>query len=145
MWQPFTRTVSVNAPAIEVWRALTEPDLIKKWLLDEELEVLADWCVGGSVIIKGSMHWVYFETKGAVLQVEPGKLLRYQQLSSLSNLPDVEESYSIIEFKLEPLNNQTILIIGLSNFPTESIYRHLVFYWNATLDIIKTFVEGRVK
>lgn len=143
-WQPFSKAITINAPAIYVWKALTEPVWIEKWLLDEELEVIADWRVGGSVSIKGTLHWVDFETKGKVLNVEPGKLLRYQQLSSLSNLTDIDENYSVIEFRLELKQNQTVLTIELSNFPTEAIYRHMVFYWGTTLGVIKNLVEVEV-
>jgi hypothetical protein len=84
---------------------------------------------------------MYVESNGTVLVFEQEKKLQYNHLSSLSRLPDELENYSIIEFILSPIENQTILTITLSNFPTEEIYRHLAFYWNVTLEILKKQIE----
>lgn len=40
-----------------------------------------------------------------------------------------------------PKEGETELLLTLSNFPTFEIYKHLDFYWNVTLPIIKTFAE----
>jgi len=141
--QPFTKTITIDAPASEVWKVLTDLRVMKKWMLEEELEIITDWKVGNPILIKGTAHWVYFENSGRVLKFEPGKILQYTHLSSLSKLPDLTENYCIIEFKLSPQEKGTDLTLTLSNFPTESIYKHLVFYWNTTLGMIRDFTEKK--
>lgn len=32
-------------------------------------------------------------------------------------------------------------MLSLSNFPTESIYKHLAFYWDITLELLKKLIE----
>ena len=136
------KTVTINASTAQVWHVLTTPDLMKKWMLtDVEIEIITDWKVGSPMSIRGNMNGKDFENTGQVLQFEPERILQYSHLSSLSRLPDVPESYSIIEFKLTPLEDQTTLVFTLSNFPTESIYKHLTFYWNVTLEVLKRMVE----
>jgi len=93
------------------------------------------------MVIHGSLHGIKFKNNGTVLQFEPEKILRYNHLSSLSRLPDKLENYSVVEFGLTPIENQTTLTLTLSNFPTENIYKHLAFYWNVTLEILKRLVE----
>lgn len=136
------KTVTINASTTQVWHVLTTPDLMKKWMLTEvEIEIITNWKVGSPMLIRGNMNGKDFENTGQVLQFEPERILQYSHLSSLSRLPDVPESYSIIEFKLTPVENQTTLALTVSNFPTESIYKHLTFYWNVTLEVLKRLVK----
>jgi hypothetical protein len=39
------------------------------------------------------------------------------------------------------MDSQTTLNIFISNFPEESIYRHLNFYWNLSIEGLKQQVE----
>ena len=137
----FSKTIQINAPASRVWEALTIPDIMKKWMAETEIDILTDWKVGSPMIIRGRLHRIKFENRGVVLQFEPEKILQYTHLSSLSRLPDKPESYSVFEFRLAAVKNQTILTLTVSNFPTETIYKHLAFYWNVTLEILKRLIE----
>jgi hypothetical protein len=114
---------------------------MKKWMSETEIDILTDWKVGNPFVIRGVLHRVKFENKGTVLQFEPEKLLQYSHLSSLSKLPDTPENYSILEFRLASINDQTELAFTASNFPTETIYKHLAFYWNVTLELLKRMIE----
>jgi uncharacterized protein YndB with AHSA1/START domain len=135
-------TVHINAPTAKVWEVLTNPELMKKWMMtDSEIKIITDWKVGRPMVIRGNLHGMNFENTGKVLQFEPEKALQYSHLSSVSKLPDQPESYSLLEFLLSPLENHTILTLRVSNFPTESIYKHLAFYWKVTLEIFKKMVE----
>jgi uncharacterized protein YndB with AHSA1/START domain len=137
------KTVNIHAPAPKIWEALTDPAIMKKWIGETEINIITDWQVGNPIILRGKLHGIRFENKGTVLQCESEKVLQYTHLSSISRLPDQPESYSILEFRLTPLENQnhTSLTLTVTNFPTETIYKHLAFYWNVTLEIIKKLVE----
>jgi uncharacterized protein YndB with AHSA1/START domain len=144
MTRRIERTVTINAPPSVVWRALTCPDLMKQWMGEPEvkIEILTDWKVGEKIIVKG-FHHAEFENRGTVLHFEPDSMLRYSHLSSLSKLPDKPENYSVVAFRLEPSEDRTSLTVVVSNFPTETIFKHLEFYWNVTIGILKKFVEER--
>lgn len=139
----FKKTITINAPTSQVWDTLTNPELIKKWMSETDIDIITDWNVGSPIIIRGDLHGIYFENNGTVLQFEQQHILQYNHLSSLSALPDEPENYSIIEFRLSPTENQTTLTVTLSNFPTEEIYRHLAFYWNVTPEILKKQIENQ--
>ncbi len=139
--QRFIRTVNIDAPASKVWEALTTPELMKKWMSESEIDIFTDWIVGHPFIIRGRLHGIKFENTGTVLAFIKEKVLRYSHLSSISRLPDTPESYSVFEFVLTPIDHQTSLTITVSNFPTETIYKHLVFYWNVTPEILKRMIE----
>jgi uncharacterized protein YndB with AHSA1/START domain len=135
------KMIHINASPSKVWEALTHPELMKKWMSETEINILTDWQVGTPMVIRGRLHGINFENRGTVLHFEPEKTLQYSHLSSLSRLPDEPESYSVLEFRLAPMENQTTLTLTVRNFPTETIYKHLAFYWNVTLEILKKMIE----
>src|ERR1041384_3371458 len=109
--QVASKTVEIDAPASRVWDALTDPALMKQWMADSdtEISILTDWTVGNPIVMYGKLHRMKFENKGRVLQFERERILRYSHLSSLSRLPDEPSSYSIIEFRLTPIDHGTSL------------------------------------
>jgi uncharacterized protein YndB with AHSA1/START domain len=142
MTQKIEETIIINASLYTVWDTLTNTTLMKKWMGEPEmqLEIITDWEMGSPIIISG-FHHIKFENRGTVLHFEPNKSLKYNYLSSISRLPDEPENYTIIEFILTPLENQTTLMLTLSNFPTESILKHVAFYWRTTIHIMKNLAE----
>lgn len=142
MSQTIHKTVQINAPASKVWDALTTPALMTRWMMpDSPIEIITDWQVGGPFTIRGNLHGINFENRGTVLQFEREKTLQYSHLSSSSHLPDVSASYSMLTFELAAAETQTALTLTVDNFPTEIIYKHLAFYWNSTLEILRQSIE----
>jgi uncharacterized protein YndB with AHSA1/START domain len=135
-------TIRIDAAPAAVWRALTQPELMVQWMGAPEMQLKVDtrWEVNTPVIITG-FHHVHFENKGIVLHFEPEQKLAYSHWSSVSRLPDDPEHYSIIEFRLEPAGIQTLLSLTIEHFPTETIFKHLQFYWRTTMAMIKKFAE----
>lgn len=142
MEQGLEKHILIQAAPHVVWDYLTKAELVSAWMGDEgmHVEVITDWVVGHPVIIKGFHHGP-FENKGVVMQCEPGKLLQYNHLSSVSRLPERAENYTVMTFRLDGNERQTSLSVTAENFPTESIYQHLNFYWAGTLFILKRMIE----
>ena len=136
------KQVLIDAPVAAVWESLTDLSIMKQWMGAEELklEIETSWVPGSSFSIRG-VHHLQFENKGTVLENIPGQLLSYDFLSSLSRLPDIKENHTVISFSLVPTEAGTRLNLTISNFPTETIYQHLNFYWNTTLVMLKRRVE----
>jgi hypothetical protein len=108
---------------------------------DVGIEVHTNWQVNTPIMIKG-FHHVKFENKGIILAFDKERKLSFTHLDSISKLPDIPESYSTLTFILEPVENGTHLTLNIENFPTESIRKHLEFYWKTTLVILKNKAEG---
>lgn len=142
MKQVIERTEIIEASAEVVWETLTNPESMKVWMAEPEmqLEVVTDCSIGGSISIAG-FHHIKFENKGTILEFEPHRIFRYNYLSSLSRLPDKHENYTVIQFELLPVVNGVSLRLTATNFPTETIYNHVDFYWRGTMKIIKSTVE----
>jgi uncharacterized protein YndB with AHSA1/START domain len=142
MTQEIEITIIIKASPSVVWDFLTKPNLARHWMGEPEmgLEIMTDWKVGNPIMIRG-FHHVKFENKGKILESEPDRVLKYDYLSSISRLPDKPENHTIIEFRLTPVNDQTSLTLALSNFPNESIFKHVDFYWKTTIGILKKVIE----
>ena len=139
----FNKEVIINAGPAEVWDAISRPELMTQWMSETEIQVITDWKIGNPVIIKGDWYKTGFENGGVVLEYEQERKLRYSHLSSLSRLPNKPENYCVIGFELTPVDGRTTLKLEVSNFPTEVIYKHMAFYWNVALELLKKFVERR--
>ena len=127
-----------------MWTVLTDLTQMKQWMGEPELriEIETDWILGGPILIRG-FHHAKFENKGVVLAFHKNKRLTYTHLSSVSRLPDIESSYSVLDFILTPIDDSTLLTLNIENFPTDAIRKHMEFYWKGTLNIIKETVESR--
>jgi uncharacterized protein YndB with AHSA1/START domain len=135
------KTISINAPVSKVWDALTNPDVMKRWYSDTELSITSDWKTGSPFMISGIWHGTHFENKGKILALEPNKQFVYDHLSSMSEIPDIPENYTVLDFKLEQKGDQTILTLTCSNLITEAIYGHMNFYWSVTFQLLKKLIE----
>jgi len=142
MTKELVKTITINAIPEQVWNALTNPGIMKKWMAEPEfeLEITTDWRVGHPITIKG-FHHLPFINKGTVLRFEPYRVFKYNYLSSISELPEEPQNFTSIKFRLTPQEQQTLLTVTLKNFPTETIFKHVDFYWNNTLAILKKLVE----
>ena len=108
-----------------------------------KIEIHTNWKINEGILIRG-FHHLRFENKGIVLSYDKEKKLSYSHLSSLSRLPDKPENYSILEFVLTPVDKQTLLTLFITNFPTETIRKHLEFYWRGTMVKIKKAAEAQM-
>ena len=140
--KPFHQAVLINSTPPVIWNYLTDPELMKQWMGEPEmqLQVKTEWEVGTPIIITG-FHHVNFENRGLVLRFEPNKVVSYSHLSSVSRLPALKENYSVFAFLLSSIENKTLLEVTVENFPTEIIYKHLVLYWKSTAGLLKEIIE----
>ncbi|MES2836718.1 MAG: SRPBCC domain-containing protein [Bacteroidota bacterium] len=146
MLKQIENSLLINARPSLVWEHLTNLELMKKWMGEPEMkiEVHTNWKINSPILIN-VFHHIQIVTNGFILQYEKERKLKYSHLSSISELADIPENYTIIEFSLKPTENKTHLTINIENFPTETIYKHLELYWRTTIFTIKTEVEKQVK
>jgi hypothetical protein len=142
--QTICKSIRLNASLSVVWETLTQRELMKKWMSDSEIEIITTWEIGSPMIInvQAESYKTAFTNTGVVLQFLKESVLEYSHLSSLSRLADQAENYTIIRFTLQPEGDGALLELNLTNFPTESHYKHIDFYWTVTLEVLKRFVEN---
>jgi uncharacterized protein YndB with AHSA1/START domain len=82
--------ITINAPVSDVWDALVNPEKTKKYMYG--CETVSDWEKGSELLWKG-MHegkeMVF--VKGDILEIQPGKLLKYTAIDPNSTIDDTSE------------------------------------------------------
>ena len=133
-------TVTINAPAIRVWEALTDPERIKRYLFGAD--VITDWKEGSPIIYKGTYEGKAYEDKGRVLKAEPEKLLLITHWSPLSGTADLPENYHQVTYELTPENGSTHLTITQDNNASEEEQEQNANFWKTVLEGMKKLLEG---
>jgi len=132
-------SVTINAPALKVWEALTKPDLIKQYLFGTH--VTTDWRVGSPITYEGIWEGKAYKDKGKILQVEPNKLLVSTFWSALVGLPDVPENYQTVRYELSAAGSGTKLTLTQDNNATLEEADHSAQNWKMVLDGMKQLLE----
>jgi uncharacterized protein YndB with AHSA1/START domain len=109
--------ITIHAPVEAVWRALTDPALVKQYMYGTNLET--DWKVGSPITWKGEYEGKPYEDKGRVLVVEPKKLLKVTHWSPMGGSEDKPENYHTVSYELAERDGETVLTLKQDNNPTQ--------------------------
>jgi uncharacterized protein YndB with AHSA1/START domain len=107
-------TVEINAPRADVWRALTDPDEIRKYFMGNA-DVRTDWKVGSPITFAGEWNGQHFEDKGEVVTFTPEDELAYSHFSPMMGKPDEPENYHLVDITLTGSDGTTTVTLEQSN------------------------------
>jgi uncharacterized protein YndB with AHSA1/START domain len=96
-------SILIQSTSAKVWKALTEPELIKQYLFGTQ--VTSDWKVGGSITYRGIWQGKSYEDKGKILTLVPEKIFQSTYWSSIRGLEDRPENYAIVTYELETIGS----------------------------------------
>jgi uncharacterized protein YndB with AHSA1/START domain len=133
------KSVVINAPVSDVWKALTDPALIKQYYMG--IDAIGKWQEGNTIIFKGEWKGKKVEGKGKVLQLEDERLLKHSYWSNFSGLEDKPENYHIITYELMPKNGNTELILTEENLPTSEMKEQSGKLWDMIFSNLKKLLE----
>jgi uncharacterized protein YndB with AHSA1/START domain len=144
MAQQFSNKLSViiKATANEVWRALTDPDLISKYFFN--VKMIGKWKEGNTIIYYGEWQGKKFGSKAKVLEVRDQKILKYSYWSDLSGTQDLPENYHIITYELKPIDGNTELTMTEENLADEKMKERSAMLWMQVFENMKKLVERNV-
>lgn len=131
--------VTINASAADVWSALVTPEAIRQYMFGAE--VRSEWKEGSPIVWRGEWQGKSFEDKGEVLQVEPGRRLRYSHFSPLSGAADLPENYHTVTIELTEAGPATRVVLTQDNNATEQAREHSEKNWEQMLGGLKKYVE----
>ena len=130
-------TISVTSD--KVWDALTNPDLIKKYMFGTT--VVSDWKEGSKITWKGEWEGKTYEDKGKILRLEPKRELQYSHFSLNPGLDDKPENYHIVTIELKEIDKQTIVTLSQDNNADEKTRDHSEKNWKMMLASLKKLLE----
>lgn len=133
------KSVVIQAPVSDVWKALTDPTLIKQYYLG--VDAIGEWKEGNTIIFKGEWQGKKIEGKGKVLQLEDERLLKHSFLSNISGLEDKPENYHIVTYQLVRRNDSTELILTEENLQTKEMQEQSMKLWDMIFSNLKKLLE----
>jgi uncharacterized protein YndB with AHSA1/START domain len=136
-----TAETDIRAPRTTVWRALTDPDEIQKYMLGSRVET--DWKPGSQITWKGEYEGKKYEDKGVVLEVERERRLKLTHFSPTSGDEDVPENYHTLVYELEERDGKTHVSLSQDNNKSEEAAEHSRANWHKMLSGLKEVVEAQ--
>jgi uncharacterized protein YndB with AHSA1/START domain len=145
---PVTASASivVDRPRQDVWRALTDPDLVSQYFMGATVKT--DWEVGHPITFEGVWKDKPYEDKGEILEFKPQQELCYSHWSPLSGADDAPENYHVVRIALDDAGSGTKVTLEQSNLTggiTEADRKSRSEFeknWSATLKGLKQVAEG---
>jgi uncharacterized protein YndB with AHSA1/START domain len=133
-------SVIINASIEEVWKAITTPELIKRWFFGVDTE--SDWKVGSSLVHRGEWQGKPYVDKGEIVRIDPSRLLVHTHWSDLSGKPDSPENYQEVSWALSEQDGATELMITEHNLPSEETKAVSEESWKTVLNNLKELLEA---
>lgn len=133
--------INIKASKAEVWDALTDPGKISQYMFGSHVE--SEWKEGSLITWKGNYKGVSFRDKGVIIEMSPGKTLRFTHYSSLSKLPDAPENYHIVAIELTTHEKGTQVKLTQDNNLSEESKFHSEENWSMMLEGLKKLLEEK--
>ena len=134
------KRITVNAPPDVVWRALTDPAMVRQYMHGTNLQT--DWTVGSPITWKGEWQGKAYEDRGTVVAVEPKKLLKVTHWSPMGGSEDKPENYHTVTYELTEHGQETILTLEQDNNPSQEAANTMAEQnWGPVLDGLKAAAE----
>jgi uncharacterized protein YndB with AHSA1/START domain len=133
-------STTIDAPAQEVWKAITTPAVIKQWFFGVDTET--DWTPGGPIVHRGEWQGKPYVDKGEIVRFEPPTLLIHTHWSDLSGKPDRPEHYQEVSWQLAARDGATELTISERNLPSEDANALSEQSWTMILENLRALLEG---
>ncbi len=134
-------STNINASADKVWQALVNPEDIRQYMFGTNVE--SDWREGSPITWSGEWQGKPYQDKGVILQLVPGKKIRYSHFSPLSGQPDLPENYHTVTVELSEAENQTWVMLAQDNNASEEERLHSQQNWEAMLAALKKYLEEK--
>jgi uncharacterized protein YndB with AHSA1/START domain len=131
--------IQIDSPSAQVWDALTDPNLIKKYMFGAD--VVTDWNRGSPIEWKGMYEGKSYEDKGVILDIEPERLLRVTHFSPLSGKEDVPSNYHTLTYELDGIGDKTLVSLSQDNNASAEEAEHSRSNWERMLSGLKEVVE----
>ena len=101
--------VNIRAPAGKVWRALTEPGLVKQWQYGADL--VTTWEPGSPIVFRNEWNGQVFEQKGTVVEFTPESRLKYSLFVPRPDLKEIPEHHFFMIYELAENGEETCVRI----------------------------------
>jgi uncharacterized protein YndB with AHSA1/START domain len=134
-----TAQCEIDAAPDKVWQALTNPELIKKYMFGSEVKT--DWKPGSPITWQGEFEGRKYEDRGEIIAVEPGRRLEVTHFSPLTGQDDRPENYHRVLYELQQTDGGTSVRLTQDNSSSPEEAEHSAANWQMMLDGLKKVAE----
>lgn len=135
-----TAETEIGASPAQVWAALTDPKLIKRYMFGSLVET--DWQQGSSIFWKGEYEGKTYEDKGEILEIETERRLKVSHFSPLGGQEDVPDNYHTLLYQLKQNGDKTHISLSQDKNASEEEAERAKGNWEMMLGGLKEVVEG---
>lgn len=135
-----SKTILIHSPLENVWKALTDPAIIKEYLYGTE--TLTNWKVGSEIVFQGEYQGHKYRDHGVILENIPNQKIVYSYWSGFSGLEDKPENRNTITYQLVPINATTTELSWIQKgYASEEAYDHSSSGMDAFMEQLKNVIE----
>jgi Uncharacterized conserved protein len=136
-----TASREMAATPAQVWKALTDPELVRQYFFGTT--VSTDWQEGSGITYSGEWEGTPYEDRGVVLQVDEPHTLVTSFFSPMSGKPDIPENYQKVSYEIEPTATGSRVTITQDNNADEEAAEHSASNWRQILDGMAKVIAAR--
>ena len=136
-----SRIINISADKSKVWEALTDPVLIKQYLLGAE--VISDWKVGSKIIYSGIFNGIEFKDEGKINILDFERQFQYSYWSANHGTENILENQVTISYFITPIDTGVKLGVTQTNYKSKEIEEQMNHIWDLILGNFKNVVEGK--
>jgi uncharacterized protein YndB with AHSA1/START domain len=134
------KQVTIRASAAAVWRALTDPQLVKQYMHGTNMQTT--WEIGSPIAWRGEWQGRPYEDKGTVLAFVPLTLLKTTHWSPMGGSDDKPENYHAVSYELAEHGDETVLTLKQDNNASQEAADVMTEKnWGPVLDGLKAVAE----
>jgi uncharacterized protein YndB with AHSA1/START domain len=131
--------IDINAPVAEVWRGLTDPEIVKQYFFGTNVK--SDWKAGSPITFSGEWEGKSYSDKGNIQEITPGKYVKYSYWSSMGGTEDKPENYANVSYTLDENDGFTTLTVTQDNIKDITSKEHSEQNWQTVFGGLKKLLE----
>lgn len=134
------KSTVINASAEQIWRALTDPETVKKIMWGTE--ITSDWKVGSPITYKGIWEGRTFEDTGIILEIVPNQILKTTYRSTSYFVISDHAGPATITYHITPEScGQTKISITQDQIISRITAEYSEDSWGVALGTMKKLLE----
>lgn len=133
-------SITIAASPETVWRALTDPAIIKQYAMGADM--ITDWKEGSSIVFRGSWEGNVFESHGTVDEVQRNRLLRTSYVDGNADEKHRAATRQEVYYILDPAGKDTRLSVVQTRNGDDAGRKQAEQNWAYSLDILKKLAEA---
>ncbi|MBK0378990.1 SRPBCC domain-containing protein [Mucilaginibacter sp. SD-g] len=101
----------------------------------------SDWKKGSPITFSGEWEGKKYQDKGTILEITPGKYVKYSYWSSMSGTEDKPENYANVSYTISPKDGKTFLELTQDGIKDEASKEHSENNWQMVFGGLKKILE----